>query len=41
MGIMISTLSCENDITEIREMAVRTVNTETGTNIDSYLSLEG
>lgn len=41
MGIMISALSCENDITEIREMAVRTVNTETGTNIDSYLSLEG
>jgi len=34
-------MSCENDITEVREMAKKSVNVEIGTNIDSYLSLEG
>ena len=36
-----ATMGCENDLTEVREMAGKNTNTEVGTQIDSYLSLEG
>ncbi len=40
--VLLSTsMGCENDITEVREMAKKSTNVEIGTNIDSYLSLEG
>lgn len=40
--VLLSTsLGCENDITEVREMAKKSTNVEIGTNIDTYLSLEG
>jgi len=40
--VLLSTsLGCENDITEVREMAKKSANVEIGTNIDTYMSLEG
>ena len=38
---LIIMMGCENDLTEVREMAGKNTNTEVGTQIDSYLSLEG
>ena len=40
-SIIFGGTGCENDLTEIREMASKSTNVEIGTSIDSYLSLEG
>ena len=40
-SIIFGGMGCENDLTEIREMASKSTNVEVGTSIDSYLSLEG
>ncbi len=41
LALLSTSIGCENDITEVREMAKKSANVEIGTNIDSYLSLEG
>jgi hypothetical protein len=41
LALLSTSLGCENDITEVREMAKKSTNVEIGTNIDTYMSLEG